>query len=32
MYLDGVDEERWHDLAAVRAHAGYLAAIGRQSH
>jgi predicted nucleotidyltransferase len=32
MYLDGVDEERWHDLAAVRAHADYVvAAIRRQS-
>jgi predicted nucleotidyltransferase len=32
MYLDGEDEERWHDLPAVRAHADYLvAAIRRQS-
>jgi len=32
MYLDGVDEERWHELPAVRAHADYVvAAIRRQS-
>jgi hypothetical protein len=32
MYLDGVDEERWQDLTAVRAHADYVVdAIRRQS-
>lgn len=31
MYLDGVDEERWADLPAVRAHAEYVVQAIRQS-
>jgi predicted nucleotidyltransferase len=31
MYVDGVDEERWHDLPAVRAHAAYVVQAIRQS-
>jgi predicted nucleotidyltransferase len=31
MYVDGVDEEQWHDLPAVRAHAEYVVQAIRQS-
>jgi predicted nucleotidyltransferase len=31
MYVDGVDEEQWHDLPAVRSHAEYVVQAIRQS-